>query len=357
MTTSIIPPYEIGPIRPPSEAASLYIRATRNCHWNRCKFCPVYKGTEPSSRPLDDVLKDVDSAADFHGDSYKSAFIQDADAIKEPTENLLAILGRVRDKFPSISRITVYGRASSINKKSLDELRELQEAGLSRIHRGLETGYDPLQKYMKKGSIARIQIESGHKVKQAGIILSDYVLAGLAGNLKFDDQPAWMGHARETARVCNEVNPNYIRIRTLAISPRSPLFEEAAAGEFKRLSDPAIVREIRLFVDSLDGVTSRIESDHMLNTLMELKGTLPQDKQKMLDITDRYLQMDYEDQLGFRVGVLLGFAGYAINGVGKFHTLDQFERTNAQEKTREMIEIIGVEGAEQLLTKLHQMTI
>ena len=37
--------YEIGPIRPPSEAQSLLIRVTRGCHWNKCKFCGLYKNT------------------------------------------------------------------------------------------------------------------------------------------------------------------------------------------------------------------------------------------------------------------------------------------------------------------------
>jgi radical SAM superfamily enzyme YgiQ (UPF0313 family) len=43
--------FEQGPIRPPSEAASLLIRVTRNCPWNRCTFCPVYKGSRFSRLP------------------------------------------------------------------------------------------------------------------------------------------------------------------------------------------------------------------------------------------------------------------------------------------------------------------
>src|SRR5450759_5935177 len=57
------PSFEQGPIRPPSEAHSLLVRVIRNCAWNRCTFCPVYKGTASSLRPLEDVLADVDAMA------------------------------------------------------------------------------------------------------------------------------------------------------------------------------------------------------------------------------------------------------------------------------------------------------
>ena len=57
--------FEQGPIRPPSEAGSLLIRITRNCPWNRCTFCPVYKGTKFSLRPVEHVLKDIDKVHSY----------------------------------------------------------------------------------------------------------------------------------------------------------------------------------------------------------------------------------------------------------------------------------------------------
>lgn len=328
-------PYEIGPIRPPSEAASLFIRVTRNCKWNKCAFCPVYKGTKYEERRLGDVLTDIDKAAEVHGDIFKSAFLQDADALNVPTANLIAILRRVRQRFPSIERLTTYGRASTIYTKSLDELRELRDAGLSRIHRGLESGYDALLKYMMKGANARIEIIGGQRVKEAGIELSDYVMPGLGGNLELDGKPTWMMHAEETAHVINEVNPDFIRLRTLNIVPGIPLYEKARTGEFSRLSDPAIVTEIRFFLQLLKDITSRIESDHALNVLMEVNGKLPDDKEKMITVIDHYLSMDPIDRLGFRLEVLLSAFGYQLEGVPPFLTLREFD--NVKDAVRRIV--------------------
>lgn len=297
-------PYEVGPIRPPSEAQSLLIRVTRNCQWNRCLFCPVYKTHAFNARPLVDVLSDIDRAGDFHGDVFKNVFLQDADALLTPTNELTAILRRIKERFPSVKRITTYGRPSTIYKKSFDELKELRDAGLSRIHRGLETGCDRLLKYMLKGVSARIQIIGGLRVKEAGISLSDYVMPGLGGNLMFDGKPAWQIHVEETARVLNEVNPDYIRLRTLAIVPGTPLAEKAKAGEFSRLSDVEIVKEIRLFIELLEGVRSKIESDHILNVLMEVRGKLPEDRQRMISAIDNYIALSPDERLAFRFALL-----------------------------------------------------
>ncbi len=51
--------FEQGPIRPPSEARSLLIRLTRNCSWNKCLFCGVYKGTQFSRRSRKEIKADI----------------------------------------------------------------------------------------------------------------------------------------------------------------------------------------------------------------------------------------------------------------------------------------------------------
>ena len=52
--------FELGPIRPPSEARSLLLRITRNCPWNKCTFCGLYKHEKFSIRPVDHVKLDID---------------------------------------------------------------------------------------------------------------------------------------------------------------------------------------------------------------------------------------------------------------------------------------------------------
>src|SRR5512143_2364141 len=108
--------YEQGVIRPPSEAQSLLVRVTRNCPWNQCLFCPAYKGTKFSRRTVEEVKRDIDEmAADSRGLSrITSVFLQDADSLLLPTEEIVSILEYLRVKFPGIGRITTYARARTL---------------------------------------------------------------------------------------------------------------------------------------------------------------------------------------------------------------------------------------------------
>jgi radical SAM superfamily enzyme YgiQ (UPF0313 family) len=159
--------YEVGPIRPPSEARSLLIRATRNCPWNKCEFCPIYKCHPFEKRPVEDILSDIDTAAAIHGDVYHSAFLQDANSLLMNTVDLVKVITRIKEKFPAVARVTSYARARTAARKTIEELNLLHEAGLSRLHIGLETGYDALLDYMKKGMTAEIAVEGGRRIKQS----------------------------------------------------------------------------------------------------------------------------------------------------------------------------------------------
>jgi len=305
-------PYEVGPIRPPSEAASLLIRATRNCPWNKCEFCPTYKGMRFERRTLEEVLRDIDKAADFHGDVFRTAFLQDANSLVMKTEELVQVLSRLRERFPNVQRVTSYARARTVARKSVEELKQLREAGLSRLHIGLESGYDPLQEYMKKGVTSDLVIEGGKKVVQSGISLSLYVVLGLGGRLRLEGEETWRNHALHTARVLNGVNPDYIRVRTLTIKQGMPLYQKLVSGEFEESSDAEKVREERLLIQSLE-VTSYFACDHSTNILMDVKGQLPQDKEVMLSIADRYVELTEGEQLNFRLGTLFRYFGYEPN--------------------------------------------
>jgi radical SAM superfamily enzyme YgiQ (UPF0313 family) len=305
-------PYEVGPIRPPSEAASLLIRATRNCPWNKCEFCHIYKGLQFERRPLEEVLQDVDKAAAFHGDVFQTAFLQDANSLVMKTEELVQVLTRLKERFPSVQRVTSYARARTVARKSLEELKQLHEAGLSRLHIGLESGYDPLLEYMNKGVTADLVIDGGRKVVESGISLCLYVVLGLGGRLRLEGDETWRNHALHTARVLNEVNPDYIRVRTLTIKEGMPLYQKLLSGEFEESNDAEKVREERLLIENLD-VSSYFASDHSTNVLMDVRGQLPQDKEAMLSIMDRYLKLTEVEQVNFRLGTLFRYFGYEPN--------------------------------------------
>lgn len=330
--------FEQGPIRPPSEARSLLIRVTRNCPWNRCEFCSTYKVTTFERRSVEEVKEDIVKAKEIYddikalswrygqaggvnqkiinvlfqnpglyGESHRSigvwmyfgaenVFLQDANSLVMKTDDLVEILKCLKSTFPSIKRITSYARSKTIARKDVEELKALYEAGLSRLHLGLETGYDRLLVYVKKGVTAQEHIEAGKKVKASGISLSEYVILGLGG------KEMWKDHALETARVLNQIDPDFIRFRTITVQPNMPLYDKLKQGEFHLQSEEEIVREERLLIENLEGITSHLVSDHILNLLETVEGQLPQDKERMLAVIDRYLALSDRDKLVYAFG-------------------------------------------------------
>lgn len=331
--------YEQGPIRPPSEAASLLIRLTRNCPWNRCLFCPVYKGEQFSRRSMDEVLLDLNEifkavdqvkaislANGWHGEvnrqtaaliqseypqlfqiAYwlyqggKTVFLQDGDSLLLPVSQLVQILNLLKEKLPSVSRVTTYARSRTILRRSLDELKQLKAAGLNRIHVGLESGNDTVLTFMQKGVTAAQHVDAGKRVREAGISLSEYVILGLGGT------DMWREHAVDTAKALNAIDPDFIRLRTLAVPLATPLYNKIEQGEFKLLDDDQIVREEALFIENLDGINSELHSDHVLNLLEEINGKLPADKMQMLGVINRYLALPEEERARFRLGRRSGY--------------------------------------------------
>ena len=326
--------FELGPIRPPSEAYSLLIRATINCPWNRCKFCPTYKGESFQLRSVEEIKQDIRTAkaiqdqikelswkAGYGGRvkeiagmllnnspneasrnvalwlyaSGESVFLQDANSLIMRTNELAEVIKFLKETFPDIKRITSYARSKTAAKKKLDELTELRQAGLSRLHIGLESGYDPLLQYMDKGVTATEHVTGGRRVVESGISLSEYVILGLGGG------EMWREHATQTARVLNEINPDFIRVRTLTINNKMPLHNEIESGNFIRATDEKILEEERLLIEQLE-CHSNYVSDHITNLLQEIEGKLPQDKGKMLAPIDRFQALPLEERVNFRVG-------------------------------------------------------
>jgi hypothetical protein len=331
------PEFEQGPIRPPNEARSLLLRLTRNCPWNQCLFCPVYKRRKFSLRTVDEIKADIDAAARIrdavkslsremghagelteavasaifsdpaYGNHFRSVtawmyyrtgacFLQDADNLVMKADDLVSVLEHLRKRFPEISRVTTYSRSRTIVRKSVEALTRIREAGLDRIHIGLETGHDPLLKLMKKGVTAEQQIDAGRRVKAAGMEVSEYVMPGLGG------QEMWREHARDTARVLNAIDPHFIRLRSLRVPGRVPLHEKLSDGSFTMQTDDMLAEELEMFVAHLDGITSQVTSDHIMNLLEEVSGRLPEDKERMLAVIRKYRELPEMDRLVFRVG-------------------------------------------------------
>ncbi|MGD1999116.1 MAG: radical SAM protein [Desulfobacterales bacterium] len=374
--------FEQGPIRPPNEARSLLLRLTRNCPWNQCLFCPVYKNRKFSLRTVAEIKEDIQAARDIaddittlsrqlgsegevddrvvshlfnqpgHGDTYRSVaawlyyktdacFLQDADNLIMKTDDLVAVLEFLREKFPTISRVTTYSRSRTVARKSLESLRRIRQAGLDRVHIGLETGYDPLLKLMKKGVSAAQQVDAGRKLLDAGMELSEYVMPGLGG------REMWREHAVATADVLNRINPHFIRLRSLRVPRRVPLHSKLADGSFTMQTDDMLAAEIKLFIEHLDGITSTVASDHIMNLLEEVGGKLPEDKPKMLAVIHRYQGLEDTDRLIYRAG-RRGGAYRSLDDLGT----DPTTYHKIKNLIVELQEKEGTEGVERFLTEM-----
>jgi len=228
----------------------------------------------------------------------KTVFLQDANTLIMPSDELLAVLKYLKEIFPTIERVTSYARAKTLAKKTPEELKELRQAGLSRLHVGLETGDDELLKYVDKGVTSAEQIEAGKKTKEAGFELSEYVMPDLGGRSMSEQ------HALNTARVLNAIDPNFIRLRPFVPGPGTPLYDEYTKGNFQLSSPHERLREIKLLVEKLN-VTSRLCFDHFLNSWyrdtsrrytlfkQDYEGyKLPEEKKKVLELIEEGLKID-----------------------------------------------------------------
>lgn len=337
--------FELGPIRPPSEAESILLRLTRNCHWNKCAFCPVYKNGRFSLRKVEEIRHDIDVIYNAAGIIYRglnetypdrsdntgvvnileglefgdgispgcarqvafwiyhgmrSLFLQDADALVHRTENLVELLNYAREKFPTIGRVTTYSRAKTLSRKSPEELASIRAAGLDRIHIGMETGCDDVLELMNKGVTREEQVRAGRNVMAAGFELSEYFMPGLGGRAHSRE------HAIDSARVLNEVNPTFIRLRSTVPVPGTQLFAMMREKSWVPLTEEEKVSEIGLFIENLEGINSMVKSDHIMNLLEDVEGRLPEDRDAMLAVIRNFLAMDRDDRESFIVGRRIG---------------------------------------------------
>ena len=295
-------PFEMGPIRPVDEAHSLLIRTTRGCPWNRCEFCTTYKGMRFSMRSLEEIKIDIIAAAEYYGGQpFESCFLQDGDSFIMKTEELIELLSFLKHHFPTLKRISSYGRAHTMKRKTPEEIKEICAAGLNQLYCGMESGSDTVLKKIRKGSTAADMIASAHMAKQAGMSVSEFVILGLGG------RQLWQEHATETAAVLNKIDPHFIRVLTIGVKPGSGMAKQMETGEYELQTEKNLIEEQRLLIEHLDGVSSYYANHHGVDLLMEARGQLPEDKPKLLAIMDRYLSLPEDDRLNYTLGKRLGY--------------------------------------------------
>jgi coproporphyrinogen III oxidase-like Fe-S oxidoreductase len=253
----------------------------------------VYKGAKFSLRTVEEVVSDLKAMKKVYGDAPHTVFLQDANPLLTRPDDLVEIVTAIRSTFPKVDRITAYARSHTLARRSPEDLKRIREAGLDRLHVGMESGCDDVLELVSKGSSREEMIRGGRRAREAGFELSEYIMPGLGGTALSDR------HADESASALVEIEPDFIRLRTTAVIPGTRLAEMEEEGEFEPLSEVALVREIRRLLAGLENLETRIESDHMLNLLMEIRGDLPRDLDRLVGICDSFLELAEKEQQRF----------------------------------------------------------
>lgn len=272
--------YEGIVYRPPSEARSLIIQVTIGCAHNTCTFCNMYKAKKFRVRNMLEILSDLEEASRNRYAGYiEKVFLADGDALVMKTEDLLTILSAVRRLFPQVTRVASYGTAQDILRKTEEELKQLQEAGLGIVYVGAETGDNEILKYINKGVTAEEVIAAGQKLKRCGIQTSVTLISGLGGRGKVKE------HALSCAKLITEMNPEYASFLTLRLYEGTPMYDDVVEGRFERITPDEIVDEMEIFLTHVDSPGTVFRTNHASNYVV-LAGDLNEDIPAMLKTLD-----------------------------------------------------------------------
>ena len=272
--------YDAPLYRPPSEARSLIFQVTLGCSFNECSFCDMYRSKEYSERSWEEIKGEIDMMASYLPDTRR-VFLADGDALNLDTEFMIKIVKYIREKFQNIERISCYAMPMNILKKTDDELKRMNEAGLDMFYLGIESGSDIVLKKVTKGAIAKTIIKSVNKAKAAGYVMSCMVILGLGGRTYSKE------HIRGTAEVISACAPNYVGALTLYLENGiKQEFLDKFNEPFIRINDDESLEELHDLIEQIDSKDEIVFRANHGSNAYTIKGTFPHDKQAMLEKID-----------------------------------------------------------------------
>ncbi len=275
--------YEGDIYRPPSEAYSLLIQVTIGCSHNKCTFCSMFKSKQFRVRQVSEVMEDLETARATYR-KVERIFLCDGDALCLATDKLLVILDRIKELFPECRRVSVYGSAKDVLRKSQQELRTLSEHGMGMVYLGAESGSDKVLADICKGVSRDEMIEAVHRIEDAGIPASVTFISGLAG------KEGWEDHAIETGKMISEMNASYVGLLTLMLDSRAPIVDKINRGELTLLSAEEVVAETYLLLKHANPSKECVFRSNHASNYVSLRGNLPFDKPRMMDQLQRAME-------------------------------------------------------------------
>ena len=294
-------------VRPPSEHRSYYLPLTSGCSNNTCAFCMLY-GQKLHVRELDEVKQEIEALALYQAHGVRlpnippvvyqiaqqwdglQVFLQDGDALVYPYPKLKEALNFLNEKIPGVARVGTYATPKDILRRSVNELKELRELKLGIIYMGIESGDDEILERIQKGATRQEIIDAGRRIKEAGITSSVTVILGLGGVENSDR------HALATAKVLTAVDPDFAGALTLTVVPGTPIHDWWQKGEITLIDPFHSLEELKIILENSSFTNCFFSSMHASNYL-SVRGTLPQDKDKMLNQLNTVLRARDTEQL------------------------------------------------------------
>jgi radical SAM superfamily enzyme YgiQ (UPF0313 family) len=270
--------YDYPLYRPPSEASSLIFQVTLGCSFNQCSFCDMYRSKKYVERSWKEIKMEIDLSSKYYPET-KRIFLADGDALNLPTEKLVQILEYIYKKFPSLERISSYAMPKNLLQKTDSELMILKNAGLKMLYVGIESGSDIILRKVTKGATYKTILQACKKAIEQDYILSCMVIVGLGG------EQYTMEHIENTAKIISEVSPDYVGALNLHLD--EGIYNEFMTKfkePFKFLNDIQILDELEQLISNINPSSPIIFRANHASNVYAVKGTLPNDKGKMLEL-------------------------------------------------------------------------
>ena len=270
--------YDYPLYRPPSEANSLIFQVTLGCSFNQCSFCDMYRSKKYVERSWKEIKMEIDLSSKYYPETER-IFLADGDALNLPTERLVQILEYIYKKFPSLERVSTYAMPKNLLQKTDSELMILKNAGLKMFYVGIESGSDIILRKVTKGATYKTILQSCKKAKERDYILSCMVILGLGG------EQYTIEHIEGTAKIISEVSPDYVGALNLHLD--EGIYNEFMTKfnePFKFLNDLQILDELERLIYNINPYSPIIFRANHASNVYAIKGTLPTDKEKMLEL-------------------------------------------------------------------------
>jgi radical SAM superfamily enzyme YgiQ (UPF0313 family) len=266
--------------RPPSEADAYILQATLGCSWNHCTYCDMYREKSFAVRELDETLDDLARfSAMTEAERVRKLFIADGDALVMPTDHWLPILDAATAGLRSLERVSCYATAGNVLEKTDEELKLLRARGLTRLYMGPESGDDEVLRRIAKGDDHDAHVEAARRAKAAGMELSAIFLLG-AGGIERSAE-----HAKESARLLTEMDPDFAAALTLTVVPGTPQQKLVDTGRFELPTIEEMLGELRVIASEARPTDALFRTNHASNYL-PLGGRLPADRARIVELID-----------------------------------------------------------------------